>query len=534
MAFGFSYPGVYVQEVSSGVHTIAGVGTSATAFVDVFDRGPLGTAVMVTSWAAFERTFGGLAATSEASYGLQQFFLAGGAVAWVVRVATAEAQAASVSLDRDGAAGGKHVFTARAANPGKWGANLQVAVWKPATAPADQFNLNIREVKTTAGVTSVVASESYLNVSAKPGTPTYAPDVVNAASALVRLDAGEDSGSPKAAQPDARGVLPAEAWIALTGGADSNPPTGDQLIGTETAGTGLWALDRIAPAVFNLVCLPAAARLGDSGKPPEATKPSAAYQTAIAKAAAFARDRRAFLLVDPPAEVATVAQLLTWFPAADQLATPNAAIYFPRLMVADPLNGGRLRNTAPSGTMAGVYARTDATRGVWKAPAGVDTTLTGASLAANLTDAEQGALNPMGVNVLRTFPIYGSITWGARTLYGADQRASEWKYVPVRRTALFIEESLMQGLRWVVFEPNDEPLWTQIRLNVDSFMNGLYRRGAFQGATAEQAYMVACDATTTTQGDIDSGIVNVLVGFAPLKPAEFVLLRIQQLAGQTA
>ena len=141
-------------------------------------------------------------------------------------------------------------------------------------------------------------------------------------------------------------------------------------------------------------------------------------------------------------------------------------------------------------------------------------------------------LNPLGINCLRTFPVYGNVCWGARTLDGADALASEWKYVPVRRFALFLEESLYRGTKWVVFEPNDEPLWAQIRLNVGAFMHNLFRQGAFQGTTPREAYLVKCDKETTTQTDINNGIVNILVGFAPLKPAEFVIIKIQQLAGQ--
>ena len=212
--------------------------------------------------------------------------------------------------------------------------------------------------------------------------------------------------------------------------------------------------------------------------------------------------------------------------------TPFAAVYFPRVRVADPLNQNRPRSLAPSGTMAGLYARTDGERGVWKAPAGTEVRLRVQELDEVLTDPQNGVLNPLGVNCLRNFPVFGNISWGARTLDGADQIGSEWKYVPVRRLALFIEESLFRGTKWVVFEPNDEPLWSQIRLNVGAFMQRLFRQGAFQGQTARDAYLVKCDAETTTQADIDLGIVNILVGFAPLKPAEFVILRIQQLAGQ--
>src|SRR4029453_4955175 len=181
---------------------------------------------------------------------------------------------------------------------------------------------------------------------------------------------------------------------------------------------------------------------------------------------------------------------------------------------------------APSGGVGGIYARTDTDRGVWKAPANV--TIVGApALSVPLTDGEIGQLNPLGVNCLRTLPARGRVVWGSRTLQGNDRLASEWKYIPVRRTALFIEESLYRGTQWVVFEPNDEPLWAQIRLNVGAFMQNLFRQGAFQGKTPPEAYLVKCDKETTTQNDINLGIVNILVGFAPLKPAEFVIIKIQ-------
>jgi uncharacterized protein len=154
------------------------------------------------------------------------------------------------------------------------------------------------------------------------------------------------------------------------------------------------------------------------------------------------------------------------------------------------------------------------------------------SLAYKLSDRENGLLNPLGLNCLRTFPVIGPVSWGARTLQGADVLASEWKYIPVRRVALYLEESLYRGLKWVVFEPNDEPLWAQIRLNVGAFMQNLFRQGAFQGQTPQKAYFVKCDSETTTQNDINLGIVNIVVGFAPLKPAEFVILKIQQIAGE--
>jgi hypothetical protein len=215
--------------------------------------------------------------------------------------------------------------------------------------------------------------------------------------------------------------------------------------------------------------------------------------------------------------------------------TRNAAVYWPRIMAADPLEQFRVRQMPASGAIAGVIARTDAERGVWKAPAGTEASLRGTQgLSYLLTDMENGPLNKVAINALRTFPAFGSVVWGARTRAGSDDTPDDYKYVPVRRLALFLEESLFRGTQWVVFEPNAEPLWAQIRLNVGAFMNNLFRQGAFEGTTPAQAYLVRCDASTTTQNDIDLGRVNILVGFAPLKPAEFVVLQIQQLAGQLA
>jgi phage tail sheath protein FI len=243
------------------------------------------------------------------------------------------------------------------------------------------------------------------------------------------------------------------------------------------------------------------------------------------------------LLVDPPKDWKDKRDAKEKFTdaTADHVGTrsKNAALFFPRLRQPNPLAENRIEEFVPCGAVAGVFARTDTQRGVWKAPAGLDAVLVGVpELKVLLTDAENGELNPLGINCLRGFPIIGRVLWGSRTLRGADQLADEYKYVPVRRTALYIEESLYRGTQWVVFEPNDEPLWAQIRLNLGAFMQNLFRQGAFQGKTPAEAYFVKCDKETTTQNDINLGIVNIVVGFAPLKPAEFVVIKIQQIAGQ--
>lgn len=305
--------------------------------------------------------------------------------------------------------------------------------------------------------------------------------------------------------------------VTLQGGNETPYGAADvypAFIADRAARTGIYALEEVD--LFNILCLPG---VTDTG--------------VLMDAAAYCEERRAFFVIDAPPSAASPEDMVAAVSGTALPKSDHAAVYYPWVYIADPLKNGKLRLTPPSGTIAGLYARTDGDRGVWKAPAGTDAALVGVQ-AVNypLTDRENGSLNPLGVNCLRTFPVYGAVSWGARTLRGADQMTSEYKYIPVRRLALFLEESLYRGTQWVVFEPNDEPLWAQIRLNLGAFMNSLFRQGAFQGKTAREAYLVKCDRETTTQDDINRGVVNILVAFAPLKPAEFVVIKIQQLAGQ--
>jgi hypothetical protein len=319
-----------------------------------------------------------------------------------------------------------------------------------------------------------------------------------------------------------------------TAGSDGTGPglglpwTAD-LIGDPSLFTGIYALEKVD--LFNLLLIPDATRAltGNPNTLDPVVDPNAIYASAIA----YCDQRRAFLLLDAPPNINTASAAIDWKTTLLTVNDPNGAAYFPRLRLPDPVNNYQLRTFAPCGVVAGLYARIDGTRGVWKAPAGTEATLSGVqTMVYKLTDTEQGAINPLGLNCARIFPVYGPIMWGARTLVGADAEANQWKYVPVRRVALYIEESLYRGTKWVVFEPNDEPLWASIRLNVGAFMDSLFRKQAFQGQTADEAYFVKCDSETTTQADIDLGIVNILVGFAPLKPAEFVVITISQMSGQ--
>ena len=526
-----TYPGVYIEEIPSGVRTITGVATSITAFVGRAWRGPLDDPIRINSFADYERVFGGLWSPSAMSYAVQQFFANGGSQALVVRVATSTtAKAATFTLT-----GGMKL---EAASVGTWAMNLLITVEDKTKTkdPTDAklFNLIVLDDPNTKADSDSRggsgAGETFRNVSADPNSPRFIKAILEQQSNLVRFTSGANAPS---AQQDTK----ADA----NSGKDGVSTTTTALAAAEVEGnsnnkTGMFALQKAD--LFNLLCIPPLTTASSTTAVPtnEADVPMSTWT----KAAQLCKDRRAFLLVDAPinwtaSTVTTATVKISDFSAIERA---NAAIYFPRLRLPDPLQENNLADFAPCGTIAGVMSRTDAERGVWKAPAGIDAAPRGVlglsinGLPATLNNDDSGALNPLGINCIRSFPVTGHAVWGARTLAGSDVLASEWKYVPVRRTALFIEESLYRGTQWVVFEPNDEPLWAQIRLNLGAFMHGLFRQGAFQGMTPRDAYFVKCDKETTTQTDINLGIVNILVGFAPLKPAEFVVIKIQQMAGQ--
>lgn len=295
----------------------------------------------------------------------------------------------------------------------------------------------------------------------------------------------------------------------------NTPEFENALLPTDGKG-GLYLLDDID--LFNLLCVPGETR-GE----------------VITKLQKFCHERRAFVIVDC-AESAVFDDVKSGPGNISGDDAPNSAFYFPWVIASDPLQNSSPREFPPCGFVAGVIARTDANRGVWKSPAGLEALLKGATgIAPNkkLTESENGVLNRKGINCIRVYPSPGTILWGARTLRGADEFGSEWKYVSVRRLELFIEESIRRGLQWAVFEPNDEPLWAQMRSSVDNFLLNLWRQGALLGITPKEAYFVHCGKDTTTQSDLDAGVVNIEIGFAPLKPAEFIIIRIQQMAGQT-
>lgn len=507
MPVALAHPGVYITEVASGSRTLTGVATSITAFVGRASRGPVDEPVQIDNWSDFERTFGGLWRGSGLGYAVRDFYLNGGATALIVRIAR-DADTATFDLGD---------LTLVAVGPGDWANAMSVSIAHPAGAEADDiaaaqgngiaatdlFTIEIREDGSSAA-----ADETFVNLTMVDGPRRV--DLVLQGSRYLRA-----VGVPAGDRPEEGAV------VADTAGTNGEAPQAEDYVGGDGDAfaddkLGLYALEKAD--LFNLLCLPPPTPDGDL--------PGDLW----AEAMAYCVGRRAFLVVDPPA--AQVVSTITGWPGSVGLNGPaarNAAVFFPRVRRPDPLRGGAGADFAASGAVCGVMARTDAGRGVWKAPAGTDASLTGATgLALSLTDGENGRLNPLGINSLRLFPVIGPVVWGSRTARGADALADEYKYIPIRRFALFLEESLYRGTQWVVFEPNDAPLWSQIRASLGAFMQDLFRQGAFQGATPRDAYFVRCDQETTTQYDIDRGIVNIHVGFAPLKPAEFVVISIQQ------
>ncbi len=527
-------PGVYIEEIPSGVRTIAGVATSIAAFLGRAARGEVDTPVVINSFGDFERAFGGLGIAYPMSYAVRDFFANGGAQAIIVRIYTTPSAGGTSTAQIDA-----NSLTLQASSPGTWGNDLRVRIdlnvptptgsgphpltWveaDPALSSADLFNMTVRNTRTGA-------QEVFLNLTVVE-SPRRVDRVLAAQSAFVRAAGAGPFTFPTTDGP----ITPtSDVWgdTALsspvsTAGEDStllSTASAADYIGSRANKTRLYALEDVD--LFNILCIPPDQRAGD------------VPATALSDALNYCEERRAMLIVDSPVGWTSAATAVAGLSALNLTGTRarNAALYFPRVVMSDPLREGQADTFAACGILAGVWSRTDTSRGVWKAPAGIDAAVRGVQkLDVKLTDGENGQLNPIGINSLRTFPITGRVVWGARTLRGADQLGDEYKYVPVRRLALFIEESLFRGTQWVVFEPNDEPLWAQIRLNIGAFMRNLFRQGAFQGSSPRDAYFVKVDSETTTQNDINLGIVNVVVGFAPLKPAEFVVIKIQQMAGQ--
>jgi len=647
-----SYPGVYVEEVSSGVRPITAASTSTAAFIGEAEKGSLSEAVLIYNFTQFQNLYGGFLDNSRLAHAVYQFFNNGGSQCYIIRVSGTNTHTASIGLADRGATP-QLSLTVSAVSPGDWGNRIELAVSDGIRDPANEFNLKVyMEGETTP-------RESFENLSMVPGAPNFAETAtgnsksiritVNPANSNDTAGSSLGAGAPSLPLPAGRTRLRvnvnndgyqeinlqdgvgADAGQAADLSTAANIATAIQFVARQLARqrsttdpqafasftasvssgalllssgtTGVASSVSVAPASdaaadasnalkLGRLVLGAKETLGGAVTRPannsvavprylvgdHATPAAGVFAGSVVKGSdgdPVTTDQpfvNSFGLLDRITDVSVLAvpgrgsnvlvgegmnycakrPLSDCFFIGDLSEDDDAvgelqafvngispknsygAVYAPWLLMLDPT--GRSKEPVavpPSGFVAGLYAKTDAQRGVWKAPAGTAAALAGATgLKINFTDVEQGNLNPdpYHVNLIRQFPAAGRIIWGARTITSD----AEWRYVPVRRTAIFLRVSIYNGIQWAVFEPNDEPLWSQLRLNINSFMMTLFRRGAFQGATPAQAFFVKCDGESTTQDDIDQGIVNVLVGFAPLKPAEFVVVKISQKAGQSS
>ncbi|WP_045855628.1 phage tail sheath subtilisin-like domain-containing protein [Teredinibacter purpureus] len=397
-----------------------------------------------------------------------------------------------------------------------------------ASTDAAAFNLFVAVIETIDAV-DVLVLRSGVSSAGSSVTVARASDAANNATGFLnvgRLDGGRETlgaaitrppniryaiDSARYALGDHSPVAPAGPVIAIAAGSD-----GDPIINEQPYIDGLNLLDDKQDV--SLIAIP-----------------GVASPSLFGEAVNYCDNRPlrdCFFIGDMPQDYDTVEEA-QGFVGGVSPKNSYGAVYMPWLNMNDPTGVSSQPITVPpSGFVAGMYAKTDARRGVWKAPAGTSAAIAGATgLITNLTDVEQGLLNPTPyhVNVIRQFAASGRVIWGARTVTSD----AEWAYIPVRRTAILMRVSIYRGIQWAVFEPNDVPLWQALRLNITSFMMTLYRRGAFQGSTPSEAFFVKVDSETTTQDDINAGIVNIQVGFAALKPAEFVVVQISQKAGQT-
>jgi hypothetical protein len=528
-----TYPGVYLSETTSEAHTVTEATTNLTAFLGVFTQGPTNEAVLVNSWAEFQQIYGTLGANSGiASYAVQQFFLNDGIGAWIVRLDGAGSSVAKATTLAP--------LTINANSRGTWANELVVAFVPSGGTIAPSTTL----VDFTVRRTLTTSPETFETLETIPNIPlTTAPAalaaIISGNSTIVAAEAGTGTFAA------GRAVLAGGTDAAWTPEAFAKAVEAALEPNVKTP-----LLDQIAPQVFNIMCIP------------DMVWCTFEQQTKVfLLAREYCREHQAFLLVDPPppdtvltpkvfggvggkpplqitnigTDHASLKKLIgaEWGEGFINLKSGVAATYYPWVQIPDAANGDQPRLVPPSGTVAGVYAATDTERGVWKAPAGIQASLVGVTGLGDttITDTINGVLNLLGINVLRTFPLYGNVVWGSRTLAGSNLLDSEFKYVPVRRLTDFIEQSLTQSLRWAVFEPNAPKLWASITLEVTQFMTTLYGAGAFVGASAKEAFSVVCDATTTSLQDQLKGVVNVNVSFQPVDPAEFVVLNLHLGAG---
>jgi phage tail sheath protein FI len=502
-------PGVYVEEMEAGARPIEGVGTAVAAFVGLAGAGPFNTPTLVTNWSQFTSQFGDFVEGSYLHHAVYGYFQNGGGACFIVRIGgngggTAPVAKAELTAGT-GAGADVGAFRVQALAEGTEGNEISVEVADTTTegASEDTFKLVVKKGNNV--------EETFDNVTTKKGRQNVVT-VVNAQSKLVRL---EDLGV--AAEKVARGT------VSLSGGGGSAPQhlSADDYVGDPADRTGFGGLEAIDEVTMVSVPDLMSAyqnRLIDM----EGVQ---AVQLAMIAHCELMGDRVA--IIDPPPGL-NAQQIKEWRVDKVGYDSKYAALYWPWVKVFDPASGSNIF-VPPSGHVAGIWGRNDDTRGVHKAPA--NEVVRGAiNLEINITKNEHDLLNPVGINCIRAFPGRGIRVWGARTL-SSDPA---WRYLNVRRLFNYLEESILNGTDWVVFEPNDYALWSKIRRTIAGFLVNEWRKGALFGLTPAEAFYVKCDSETNPAEGIDAGQVVCEIGVAPVKPAEFVIFRLSQYSGGTS
>ncbi|MFD9288116.1 phage tail sheath family protein [Streptomyces sp. NPDC060030] len=528
-------PGVYVEEVASGSRPIEGVGTSVAAFVGLAPDGPLNEPTLVTNWTQYVASFGEFTDGYFLAHSVYGFFNNGGSAAYVVRVGGAPGGVAGTTGEGADAVGGQRgraavaggaapaaltagepaalgTFKVSAVAPGESGTLSVEVTDAEGEGPAERFRLVVKD--------GAKAVETF-DVSAKKSARNYVVTQVKERSKLISVLEG--AAASQLARPDNQTVtldVPAAAAQApaVPDAAEGESVGIAEYLGDSSDRTGFGGLEAVDE--ISMVAVPdlmAAYQRGAIDL--EAVK---AVQLGLIAHCELMGDRLA--IIDPPPGL-NARQIRVWRQETSNYDSKYAALYYPWIKVFDPA-GGQTRLIPPSGHVAGIWARNDSERGVHKAPA--NEVVRGAvDLEMQITRGEQDLLNPIGVNCIRTFPGRGIRVWGARTL-SSDPA---WRYLNVRRYFNYLEESILNGTQWVVFEPNDQALWARIRRNISAFLVTEWRSGALFGATPEDAYYVKCDAETNPPESVDLGRVICQIGVSPVKPAEFVIFRLAQFSG---
>jgi uncharacterized protein len=498
-------PGVYMEEVSSGSKPIEGVGTACAAFVGFAEQGPFNEPTLITNWTQFTATFGDFVEGSYLAHAVYGYFLNGGGLCYVVRVGSEEKTAELPTAHAELTAGdGKAGLEIKALEAGPAGIDISVETHE-ASEPGENGE-NFKLVVKKGGL----EAEVYDNVSLRKG-PSNVAQKVKTESKLITVE--EVRGG-------ANLVLDKGASVALSGGSPpaSAPVKASDYVGDSAERTGFGGLEAVDEVT--MLCVPDLTAALESGMiDREGFK---AVQLAMIAHCELMADRVAIL--DPPPAL-KAQEIKNWRVNEAGYDSKYATMYWPELKVLDPKSGKAIF-VPPSGHIAGVWARNDETRGVHKAPA--NEVVRGAiSLELNITKGEHDTLNPVAVNCIRAFAGQGIRVWGARTL-SSDP---EWRYLNVRRLFNYVEESILAGTNWVVFEPNDYKLWDSVSRTVRMFLRRVWREGALFGRTPEEAFFVKCDEENNPPENRDAGILTVEIGIAPVKPAEFVVFRISQFSG---